>query len=69
MAGVVRRLGGYRKSVCVAKEKIESNVNKTSLIGNVSYAFDRREKVKVKDPLKRTSKDIPRVPPVLSRRS
>ena len=45
MAGVVRRLGGYRKSVCVAKEKIESNVNKTSLIGNVSYAFDRREKV------------------------
>ena len=31
VAGVVRKLGGYRKGVCVAKEKIESSVNKSPL--------------------------------------
>jgi hypothetical protein len=68
VAGVVRKLEGYRKGVCVAKEKIESNVKKTSLIGSVSYAFERRKKAKVEDPLMMTSrssvpKDIPRVSP------
>ena len=52
VAGVVKKLESYRKGVCVAQEKIVSNVKKTSVIGNVSYAFHRRKKAKVKDPLK-----------------
>jgi hypothetical protein len=70
VAGVVKKLESYRKGVCVAQEKIVSNVKKTSMIGNVSYAFHRRKKAKVEDPLKTTShssapKDISRASPRL----
>ena len=70
VAGVVKKLESYRKGVCVAQEKIVSNVKKTSVIGNVSYAFHRRKKAKVEDPLKTTShssapKDISRASPRL----
>ena len=76
VAGVVRKLEAYKKSLLLASVKIESNVKATAMIGSVAYAHKRRKQVLAVDPLKGKSSqqkssqqssrgEVPRVSPRL----